>query len=276
MQAKLMFDLTGGIPPYIYSDIGGTDRWIWFVLAYLISLAGVCPFVGSLSDLIGRRYVALMGSCLILIGVIVSSTAKSMNPFIGKSEIFSACTLCLPCSLPTPPLQSFPEQCSAAIGTTHYTSTIVFLRVAALDSFFDNSIPLEHALTSLQSWHDPVRCRRRYCRADRSRGHFRTCPNSQAWQIRCSPRFHHHPILPVRSVGSTHRFIRRLEVLWRSCWCMERCRFLRHIILLLPTTSTQLPRTYPETNHQRDRLRWRPLEHHRNDLVPRWLTMGWL
>jgi hypothetical protein len=21
----------GGIPPYIYRDIGGTDRWIWFV-----------------------------------------------------------------------------------------------------------------------------------------------------------------------------------------------------------------------------------------------------
>ena len=23
--------LFGGVPPYIYSDIGGTDRWIWFV-----------------------------------------------------------------------------------------------------------------------------------------------------------------------------------------------------------------------------------------------------
>lgn len=21
----------GGIPPYIYGDIGGADRWIWFV-----------------------------------------------------------------------------------------------------------------------------------------------------------------------------------------------------------------------------------------------------
>ena len=21
----------GGIPPYIYGDIGGSDRWIWFV-----------------------------------------------------------------------------------------------------------------------------------------------------------------------------------------------------------------------------------------------------
>jgi MFS family permease len=79
--------IAGGIPPYIYSEIGGVDRWIWFVLAYLIALAGVCPFVGSLSDLIGRRYVALIGSILILVGVIISSTAHHMNPFIGELEI---------------------------------------------------------------------------------------------------------------------------------------------------------------------------------------------
>jgi MFS family permease len=78
--------IAGGIPPYIYSDIGGVDRWIWFTLAYLIALAGVCPFVGSLSDLLGRRYVALMGSMLIIVGIIVSSTAHHMNTFIGELE----------------------------------------------------------------------------------------------------------------------------------------------------------------------------------------------
>lgn len=31
-----------------------------FVIANLLALASVCPFVGSLSDLIGRRYVALI------------------------------------------------------------------------------------------------------------------------------------------------------------------------------------------------------------------------
>lgn len=77
----------GGIPPYIYGDIGGVDRWIWFVLANLLALAGVCPFVGSLSDLVGRRYVALFGSGLVILGVIVSSTAKIMNVFIGGMTI---------------------------------------------------------------------------------------------------------------------------------------------------------------------------------------------
>ena len=54
------------------------------MLANLLALAGVCPFVGSLSDLMGRRYVALFGSGLVIIGVTVSSTAQIMNIFIGQ------------------------------------------------------------------------------------------------------------------------------------------------------------------------------------------------
>ncbi|MCJ1311240.1 hypothetical protein MMC25_004911 [Agyrium rufum] len=75
--------ILGGVPPYIYRDIGGADRWTWFVLGNLLSLAAVCPFVGSLSDLMGRRYVALIGATLIVIGMIVCSTAHSMNIFIS-------------------------------------------------------------------------------------------------------------------------------------------------------------------------------------------------
>jgi MFS family permease len=73
----------GGIPPYIYADIGGVDRWIWFVIANLLSLAAVCPFVGNMSDLFGRRYVALAGGFFLVLGMIVASTAHSMNVFIG-------------------------------------------------------------------------------------------------------------------------------------------------------------------------------------------------
>ncbi|KAH0172238.1 MFS multidrug transporter-like protein, partial [Aureobasidium melanogenum] len=75
--------LFGGIPPYIYADIGGADRWIWFVLANLLSLAAICPFVGSLSDIFGRRYVAIVGAAFIVVGMIICSTAHSMNVFVG-------------------------------------------------------------------------------------------------------------------------------------------------------------------------------------------------
>lgn len=77
----------GGVPPYIYGDIGGPDRWIWFVLANLLALAAMCPFVGALSDLFGRRYVAMAGSLLIIVGMVVCSTAHVMNNFIGMSLI---------------------------------------------------------------------------------------------------------------------------------------------------------------------------------------------
>ncbi|KAH7336262.1 fungal trichothecene efflux pump [Rhexocercosporidium sp. MPI-PUGE-AT-0058] len=75
--------LFGGVPPYIYGDLGGVDRWVWFVLANLIALAAVCPFVGALSDLIGRRWVAISGGMFIVIGMIVCSTAHAMNTFIA-------------------------------------------------------------------------------------------------------------------------------------------------------------------------------------------------
>ena len=81
----------GGIPPLIYGDIGGTDRWTWFVLANLLALAAVCPFVGSLSDLMGRRYVAIMGAVLIIVGVTIASTAHTMNIFIGKYSTVNLC-----------------------------------------------------------------------------------------------------------------------------------------------------------------------------------------
>jgi MFS family permease len=74
--------LFGGIPPYIYQDLGGVDHWTWFGIGNLLALAATCPFVGALSDLIGRRYVALLGAGFLILGMIVVSTAHTMNTFI--------------------------------------------------------------------------------------------------------------------------------------------------------------------------------------------------
>ena len=75
----------GGIPGRIYGDIGGVDNWVWFVMAYLLALAAVCPFVGALSDLFGRRWLAIGGMGVLIVGQIICSTARSMNVFIGMS-----------------------------------------------------------------------------------------------------------------------------------------------------------------------------------------------
>ena len=70
--------------------MGGVDRWTWFILGNLFALGAVCPFVGSLSDLFGRRYVALFGASLLILGNIVTSTTHSMNTFIGGMAIAGA------------------------------------------------------------------------------------------------------------------------------------------------------------------------------------------
>ncbi|KAL6721933.1 hypothetical protein ACLMJK_001038 [Lecanora helva] len=90
VASQIPLYIYGGIPPLIYRDIGGADRWTWFVIGNLLALAAVCPFVGSMSDLMGRRYVAIMGASLIIIGVIVASTAHSMNIFIAGMAIAGA------------------------------------------------------------------------------------------------------------------------------------------------------------------------------------------
>jgi MFS family permease len=59
-------------------------------LGYLFALGAICPFVGSLSDLFGRRYVALGGAGLLIIGNIVTSTAHDMNTFIAGMALNGA------------------------------------------------------------------------------------------------------------------------------------------------------------------------------------------
>ncbi|KAK0656487.1 fungal trichothecene efflux pump [Cercophora newfieldiana] len=80
-QAPLF--LFAGAPAYIYKDIGGVDHWVWFVAAHLLATAAISPFVGALSDLIGRRYVALVGSLFIMVGQVICGFAHNMEAFIG-------------------------------------------------------------------------------------------------------------------------------------------------------------------------------------------------
>lgn len=75
--------LFGSVLPIIYQDIGGVDRYVWFVIGYLIPNAALCPFVGALSDLFGRQKVAIVGQVALIIGPIITATANTMNIAIG-------------------------------------------------------------------------------------------------------------------------------------------------------------------------------------------------
>ena len=80
------------------ADIGGETSFSSFVLinklgfawlgiANTLALAATAPFAGAVSDLIGRRYVALLGALLIIVGMIIVGTAHRMDVAIGGMSI---------------------------------------------------------------------------------------------------------------------------------------------------------------------------------------------
>ncbi|KAK1826689.1 fungal trichothecene efflux pump [Podospora conica] len=86
-SAQIPIFLFAGAPAYIYAELGGVDHWVWFVTANLLATAAIAPFVGALSDLAGRRQIALAGSATIVVGQLICSTAKTMDVFIGGMAI---------------------------------------------------------------------------------------------------------------------------------------------------------------------------------------------
>ncbi|KAK0613136.1 major facilitator superfamily domain-containing protein [Bombardia bombarda] len=83
VSAQAPLYLFASVPVYIYRDVHGADHWIWFVSANLLATAAISPFVGTLSDVFGRRWVAVMGTVFVIAGQILSSLATYMDPFIG-------------------------------------------------------------------------------------------------------------------------------------------------------------------------------------------------
>lgn len=75
--------LFGSVLPLIYTDIGGYNIYVWAVIGYLIPNAALCPFVGALSDMFGRKAVGATGQVLLIIGPIVTTTAHDMLTVIG-------------------------------------------------------------------------------------------------------------------------------------------------------------------------------------------------
>ncbi|CAK7267578.1 hypothetical protein SEPCBS57363_002662 [Sporothrix epigloea] len=86
-SAQMPIYFWGGIPAIVYGDIGGVDRWVWLITGHLLASAAVCPFVGALSDLIGRRYVALLGCGLVVVGQLVCAFSQNMNSFIAGMSV---------------------------------------------------------------------------------------------------------------------------------------------------------------------------------------------
>lgn len=76
MLRQIIFDLEIPLP-------AGLDRAAWIVNAYLIAYVVVMPFVGRLSDIVGRRAVYIASLALFLVGSIWVPFAPDLNSFIA-------------------------------------------------------------------------------------------------------------------------------------------------------------------------------------------------
>ena len=72
---------------YIIADLGGATSIAWVATASSVAIAAVAPFAGAISDLIGRRYVAILADVFIIWGMILVGTAKNINVAIGGSAV---------------------------------------------------------------------------------------------------------------------------------------------------------------------------------------------
>ena len=75
------------IPDAIVAEIGGGDSDTWCALVNSLACAAVAPFAGALSDIVGRRYVALSGPLFTIIGAVILGTAHHMEIAIAGCAI---------------------------------------------------------------------------------------------------------------------------------------------------------------------------------------------
>src|SRR5271170_1261564 len=60
---------------------------MWLGTASSLAAAAIAPIVGSMSDLLGRRYFGICGSLLIMIGMIIVGVARSIELAIAGMAI---------------------------------------------------------------------------------------------------------------------------------------------------------------------------------------------
>lgn len=63
---------------YISVDFN-TDIPNWLLTSNTLAVAAICPFVGYLTDMVGRRWMAVFGTVCLLVCSIVMGTAKNLT-----------------------------------------------------------------------------------------------------------------------------------------------------------------------------------------------------
>ncbi|KAL2064448.1 hypothetical protein VTL71DRAFT_4942 [Oculimacula yallundae] len=83
-QVILYFVSSGLV--YISQGIN-TNVGNWLLTANTLVVAGTCPFVGYMTDLLGRRWVTIVGAVLLIISSVVMATSHSLGSAITSMAI---------------------------------------------------------------------------------------------------------------------------------------------------------------------------------------------
>lgn len=65
--------------PRIVSDVGGLDRYVWVVTAYMVAATAVAPIAGGLGDRFGRKPLFIVGLIVFIAGSAFLGMSGSMN-----------------------------------------------------------------------------------------------------------------------------------------------------------------------------------------------------
>lgn len=84
--AQEILYFTGGALNYVAFSID-TAVPNWLLTANTLAVTAVCPFVGYLTDLLGRRHICILGSLLLVIGSIVLGVTNSLGSAVTAEAI---------------------------------------------------------------------------------------------------------------------------------------------------------------------------------------------
>jgi len=77
-----MLYFVGGCLSYIAADLNMATNSSWLPVSNTLAITAVAPFVGYLQDLLGRREITLVGSVIIMVGLVLIGTAQNAGQAI--------------------------------------------------------------------------------------------------------------------------------------------------------------------------------------------------
>jgi EmrB/QacA subfamily drug resistance transporter len=82
MLAALDQTIVATALPTVVADLQGFDRFVWVFTAYMLASTTVVPVAGKLSDIYSRKWIALVGIAIFIVGSMLCGAAQSMTQLI--------------------------------------------------------------------------------------------------------------------------------------------------------------------------------------------------